>query len=330
MSTMPLSKEERPQVAPMVQTNAKKLGFRNWSTFWLWAIIGGYFAAFNIWNMRKLDFEGSFQANALPGEYSWMKRTAGYKTLFRAHLACVLPCSVIGLLQFVPQLRRKYMSIHRSLGEAFFVMMGFGAPSGIMVAVHAFGAAENPSVRLSIMLTGVLTICYLAASYFYISTNASVSRLRYKLHNRPSNPDARALRRYKAIDIRLHREFIIRTLAVMSTGSFSSVYLIIPEVMNWTLGYVAFPCGTLIEDLGVSPISSHLQSTYPACMVENGGHAGTIVAVKADLSGSMEELTAWGRAGIGMAFWAALVLHMVLAEIYIRISSKDDDRSDDL
>ncbi|KAJ5146149.1 uncharacterized protein N7515_000713 [Penicillium bovifimosum] len=327
---MSISKEVKPQAAPTAPTKAKIFGFKNWSTFWLWAVIGGYFAAFNIWNMRKLDFEGSFQTNALPGEYSWMKRTAGYKTLFRAHLACVLPCSVIGLLQFVPQLRRNYMSIHRSLGEAFFLMMGFGAPSGIMVAVHAFGAAENPSVRLSIMLTGVLTICFLAASYFCISTNVVLSRLRYKLHHGPSNPDARVFRRYKAIDIRRHREFIIRTLAVMSTGSFSSVYLIIPEVMNWTLGYVAFSCGTLMNDLGVSPASAHLQSTYPACMAENGGHAGTIVAVKADLSGSVEELTAWGRAGIGMAFWAALVMHMVLAEIYIRITAKDDDRSDDL
>lgn len=209
------------------------------------------------------------------------------------------------------------MSIHRSLGEAFFIMMGFGAPSGIMVAVHAFGAAENPSVRLSIVLTGVLTICFLATSFFCITTNLTLSRLRLTLHG-ASNPDARDLRRYRAIDIRRHREFILRTLAVMSTGSFSSVYLIIPEVMNWTLGYVAFSCGTLIEDLGVSLEPTHLRSTYPACMVENGGHAGTIVAVKADLNGSVEELTAWGRAGIGMAFWAALVLHMVLAEIYVR------------
>lgn len=207
------------------------------------------------------------------------------------------------------------MTIHRRLGEAFFIMMGFGAPSGIMVAVHAFGAAENPSVRLSIMLTGVLTICFLATSFLCISTNGTLSRLRLKLHG-ASNPDAQDLQRYRAIDIRRHQEFILRTLAVMSTGSFSSVYLIIPEVMNWTLGYVAFSCGTLVEDLGLGP--SHLRSAYPACMVENGGHAGTIVAVKADLSGSEEELTAWGRAGIGMAFWAALVLHMVLAEIYVR------------
>jgi hypothetical protein len=45
------------------------------------AVLGGYFAAFNVWNMRKLDFEGSFRINALPGEYSWMKRTRGYKRM---------------------------------------------------------------------------------------------------------------------------------------------------------------------------------------------------------------------------------------------------------
>ncbi|GAD93461.1 hypothetical protein AOR_1_1836194 [Paecilomyces variotii No. 5] len=316
-------------MAPTTQKTLKGLGFQKWSAFWLWTFIGGYFAAFNIWNMRKLDFEGSFQANALPGEYSWMKRTAGYKTLFRAHLACVLPCSVIALLQFIPQLRNRYMSIHRTLGEAFFIMMGFGAPSGIMVAVHAFGAAENPSIRLSIMITGVLTICFLASSFFCITTNVTISRLRLKLHG-ASNPDARDLRRYRAIDIRRHREFILRTLAVMSTGSFSSVYLILPEVMGWTLGHVAFSCRTLTEDLGLSADPSYLRRTYPACVMENGGHAGTVVAVKADLNGPVEELTAWGRAGIGMAFWAALVLQMVLAEIYIRVQSKDDDRSDDL
>lgn len=104
MLKMSLSKEDKPQAAPTSQKNLKGLGFQKWSAFWLCellnkssplplfiqafnvdcitqgAVIGGYFAAFNIWNMRKLDFEGSFQVNALPGEYSWMKRTAGYKS----------------------------------------------------------------------------------------------------------------------------------------------------------------------------------------------------------------------------------------------------------
>jgi len=303
------------------------LGFKTWSAFALWTIIGGYFAGFNVWNMRKLDFEGSFQVNALPGEYSWMKKISGYKVLFTAHLACVLPCSVIALVQFIPQLRKRYMWVHQRLGNIFFALMSFGAPSGIAVAVHAFGAAESPSIRLSIVLTGVITLCFLAVSFFSISTLACVARLRLRLYgvSSTSQLDARMLRKLRAIDIQRHRNFILRTLATMSTGSFASVYLIVPELLGWQLGYVPFRCGTLTEDLGVALASSRMRTTYPACLTENGGLASTVVAVKADLGGSIEEITSWGRSGIGMAFWAGLVVHLILAEVYIQFSYGEEE-----
>jgi hypothetical protein len=214
------------------------------------------------------------------------------------------------------------MWVHRRLGNIFFALMTFGAPSGIAVAVHAFGAAENPSIRLSITLTGVITLCFLTASFCRISTIKWIACIRLRCHGiqHAAKANSQQLQGIRRSDIQSHRNFMLRALATMSTGSFSSVYLIVPELLGWRLGYVPFPCGTLINDFNITQESPRMLLAYPACLAENGGLPNTVVAVKADLGGSLEEITSWGRSGIGMAFWAGLVMHLILAETYVRCS----------
>lgn len=93
-------------------------------------------------------------------------RSPVWMTAFYFHVTSCILCLFLGVLQFVPYIRRKYTHLHRLGGKIYiFSILGAGAPSGLYMAVFANGGLP---AQLGFTVLSFLWIIFTYLAYYYV------------------------------------------------------------------------------------------------------------------------------------------------------------------
>jgi hypothetical protein len=153
---------------------ATYLEFSDTRHFAAWAVLCGILAVFSLFHLRFVDFDGLFCRDgglvpgegALPGECFYFLRSAPTKLGIVAHLALILPASLLVLVQFVPRIRLKAPSVHRISGRISLVLAFFGAAGALPTVRYAFGG--DPSAQALGYLGILVFVGTQLAAYWHI------------------------------------------------------------------------------------------------------------------------------------------------------------------
>ncbi|KAI8961433.1 hypothetical protein F5Y11DRAFT_226257 [Daldinia sp. FL1419] len=287
---------------------ARAVGFSKGYNFWLWAIFGGVLLGFSVSRLPYLDFYGVFCSGpgmargnmgaATPGECFYYLNLLSGQIAIRTHLWCVLPASLLAFTQFVPIFRRKAMWLHRISGWISSVLGLIGACSAIPMLKHTMGGStETQSMNM------LLFIIFVNAIY-----KGLVAAKNHKIQE--------------------HRDYMLR--AWVYGGSVITLRLIMLATSivmsymgNW---YVAIPCDKIeyLMDAQNATMAEY-QAKYPECAPQwSGEDPDRHVAVRVYvLDDDPVGVAAAHSHCFGMSGYVAIILHYVLAEVYIHYTSPE-------
>jgi uncharacterized membrane protein YozB (DUF420 family) len=107
-------------------------------------------------------FPGGLEAKLIPEEYFNFK-VRPYGSLLLTHLACVLPASILSVIQFIPRLRAKSMSWHRYAGRIINVLTIISSICGIAIGRVSFGG--DLTTQTSCFMLGAVTLYSVIAGW---------------------------------------------------------------------------------------------------------------------------------------------------------------------
>lgn len=113
------------------------LGFSKTYNFLLFFIFGGALLGFCLARASYLNIH-TFLQNAAPGETYWYRQKL-YKIGVQLHLISIIPAGLLAILQFLPVIRHKLLTLHRLNGYIVIVLLLLGSIGALMIARHAFG-----------------------------------------------------------------------------------------------------------------------------------------------------------------------------------------------
>ncbi|KAI1100901.1 hypothetical protein F4804DRAFT_344378 [Jackrogersella minutella] len=147
----------------------RSVGFSKASNFWLWLLCAGMMTAFAGTRLKYLDLYGTFCGSATPGgrdlaspgECLYYLMPGWYQIGIMAHLASILPASLLACIQFIPVVRRKALRLHRVIGWAAVVLSIPGTITSVMISPRAMGGGLD-----TISMVCLLAIMFPTALYF--------------------------------------------------------------------------------------------------------------------------------------------------------------------
>ncbi|KAI1131197.1 hypothetical protein F5Y10DRAFT_275604 [Nemania abortiva] len=282
----------------------KSIGFSKGYNFVLWVICVGALFAFSLSRLDYLDFWGVFcnpdsrgGKGAMPGECYYFTKPGRYQIGIILHLATVLPASLLACVQFVPIIRQKAMSVHRINGYIVTFLSLVGTVAALMIARHSAGGGVDVQV-----FVGLLAILFVGSTVL-------------------------AIINIRRLQIEQHRAWMIRAWTYGSIIITTRIGLVIGALLISRIGghYMAQPCAKINFTL------KSLEATmafYPQCAAFfSGENLDQHAVVKANWFGNniMETGTALNIV-FGPAAWLALVLHVVGAELYLRLTPAEHER----
>ncbi|KAH7322105.1 hypothetical protein B0J17DRAFT_293110 [Rhizoctonia solani] len=241
-----------------------------------------------ITNIRFL-FPGGLEAKLIPEElYSYKISPNG--VLLLIHLACVLPASMLSIIQFVPRLRAKFMSWHRYAGRVINVLTMISSICGIAIGRVSFGG--DLSTQTATFALGTMTLYSIVAGW-------------------------KAIRQRK---IEEHRIWMVRAWAYqMSIVTLRVIMPITMTLISLRGGYyVTMSCNEVANSLNNT---DQFFREYPQCQPNWTGKRLEYVAVQVGLEDGLP-LAAGARATFGMAAWLAIWIHLIGTECYISQSRR--------
>ncbi|CAE6479393.1 unnamed protein product [Rhizoctonia solani] len=141
-------------------TSARRFGslqgllrFKSRSVTAWWGLYGTALVIMFIANVRFL-FPGGLKVKLIPEEYFNFKVSPN-GALLLIHLACVLPASMLSIIQFIPRLRAKYTSWHRYAGRIINILTLISSICGIAIGRVSFGgdlATQTATFALGTMV----------------------------------------------------------------------------------------------------------------------------------------------------------------------------------
>lgn len=264
------------------------LRFKTGSVTAWWALYGTALTIMFITNIRFL-FPGGLKAKLIPEEYYSYKVTPN-GALLLIHLACVLPASMLSIIQFVPRLRARFMSWHRYAGRVINVLTIISSLCGIAIGRVSFGG--DLSTQTATFALGTMTLYSIVAGW-------------------------RAIRQRK---IEEHRIWMVRVWAYQMSIVTMRVIMPVTIMLISLRGgyYVPMSCGEVANSLNNSDQFAH---EYPQCQPNWSGKPVEYVAVQAGFEDGLP-LAAGAHATFGMAAWVAIWIHLIGTERYISQSRR--------
>ncbi|GAP90552.1 hypothetical protein SAMD00023353_5000400 [Rosellinia necatrix] len=280
------------------------IGFSKGYNFVLWFIFVGALFGFALARLEYLDFWGVFcnpdrqgAMGALPGECFYYTRPGRYQVGIILHLAAVVPGSLLACVQFVPVVRHKAILVHRINGY-IVVLLGFvGTAAALVIARHSAGGGVDVQV-----LVGLLAILFIGAMTL-------------------------AVINVKRLQIEQHRAWMIRAWSYGGVIITTRIGLFIGALVVSSIGghYLAQPCDKINFAVGGQNATMEL---YPECApFFSGANPDQQAVVDANYYGNNAmEVGAAFNVVFGPAAWIALALHVIGAELYLRLTPAEHDR----
>ncbi|KAJ1323769.1 DUF2306 domain-containing protein [Microdochium nivale] len=251
-------------------------------------MLGFVLARFPYLNFRGVycNTNGSATMGALPSECYYYLKPGRYQVGIIMHLACVLPATVLALLQFVPAIRHRAMLFHRANGYSVIALSLDGTVGALLITDKAFGGGldvQTAAGTLGIMFTTALILAYV---------------------------------NIKRLQIEQHRAWMLRAWYYAGVILTTRIILILAAIIGSRVNdmYVGMLCAKI--DFMMRRRETVL-AAFPGCAAfYSGDDPLAHVAVHAANPGAnVAEVTAAFNATFGMALWLALVLHAVGIEI---------------
>ncbi|EUC54554.1 membrane transporter, putative [Rhizoctonia solani AG-3 Rhs1AP] len=265
-------------------TSARRFGslqgllrFKSRSVTTWWLLYGTVLVIMFITNIRFL-FPGGLKAKLIPEEYFTFKVSPN-GALLLIHLACVLPASMLSIIQFIPRLRTKYTSWHRYAGRIINVLTMISSICGIAIGRVSFGG--DLGTQTATFALGTMVLYSIIAGW-------------------------KAIRDRK---IEEHRIWMVRAWSYQMSIVTMRVIIPISMILIDARGgyYVTMTCDEVANSLNNTNQFVH---EYPQCQPSWTGKPVEHVSIRAGLGEGLPE-AAGVRATFGMAAWLAVWIHLV-------------------
>ncbi|KAI1505047.1 hypothetical protein F5X99DRAFT_301863 [Biscogniauxia marginata] len=280
------------------------IGFSKGYNFVLWVIFAGGFFGFILARLEYLDIWGKFcvdnptiTSGAIPGECFYYQTPGRDQIGIILHLGCMLPAGLLMLVQFIPVVRHKAITLHRINGYLVILLSILGTVGAIMIARNAVGGGLD--VQTSVGLLAIMFIGALAMAIF------NIKRLQIEQHR------AWMLRAwfYACVIVTFRFSLYFGALAVSSIGGY----------------YLAQPCDKINFTLGGREAT---MAAYPGCeSFFSGENPSQHVVVTANYnSKDPMQVAASFNTVFGMSAWICIALHAVGIEVYLRLTPAEHER----
>ncbi|KAI1749440.1 hypothetical protein F4782DRAFT_533398 [Xylaria castorea] len=296
--------DSSPSSAPVGKPSTvyNSVGFTKGYNFVLWLIFLGAFLGFTLARLQYLDFHGVFCSSivkstynhAAPGECFYLLQQP-YKLGIMLHLAGILPAALLVCLQFIPVIRHKFPTFHKISGYVVIILSITSVAGVFIVLPRSFGGGLDVQA-FSVVLSSAFLLALLMAI------------INIKRHR-----------------IDQHRAWMLR--AWFWTGCIITgrpIQIIALQIPKSTPSYYTMPC-----DKVDFMLAGRTLALYPECAsFYSGENLEQNVAVRAQFNHptSVVEVAAALDSSFGMAYFIALLIHVVGVEIYFHLT-KGETRS---
>lgn len=267
---------------------------------------------FTLSRMYYLNWS-TFSTHAAPGEFYYY-RAGHYKVGIIMHLVGAIIGGFLASLQFIPWIRYKAILFHRINGYFTIMIFLIGIAGAFMVIQHAQGG--SPDMQLWIGLFGSMVTIGLALAYINI----------------------------KRLQIDQHRAWMLRTWTWAACIATQRLMLMAGMTVANNFGYVyyqAIRCAEIYymyEHVGVPAKGNPTGLLYPTCnnvtdastalssvTISPKDNTNTFTIVSSKGSGP-ENAAALVRTMFIMGAWVALVIHVLVIEVYLWLTPAEHDR----
>jgi uncharacterized membrane protein len=274
------------------------LGFKKRYNAILFCIFASPLFLFALFQLFQcFTVEGIRVSQTAPGEMYWFQK--GHRRVgICIHLAAVLPCALLAVLQFVPATRQKMPSFHRINGRIVLVLLLVANAGALMIARHSFGGTIDVQTIVGFLL--IITTAGGALAYYNI----------------------------RRLQIDQHRAWMLRTFFYMGTILTARPIMVLSALIISRLEEYrnVWPCEMIEWTWKYYGADSYLQS-YPQC-ADQSGAIGGFAPVLANIFSKSDpaQIGASLQVPVGMAFWISLALHAVGVEIYLALTPREATR----
>ncbi|KAI5922918.1 hypothetical protein F4810DRAFT_670774 [Camillea tinctor] len=282
----------------------RPIGFSKGYNFVLWFVFAGGFFGFILARLEYLDVWGKFcvdnptiTSGAIPGECFYYQAPGRNRIGIFLHLACMLPGGLLMLVQFIPVVRHKLITLHRINGYLVILLSVLGTAGAIMIARNAVGGGLD--VQTAVGLLAIMFIGALGMAMF------NIKRLQVEQHR------AWMLRAwfYACVIVTFRFSLYFGALAVSSIGGY----------------YMAQPCDKINFTLGGEQATL---SAYPGCAPFFSGETPdqhVVVLANYNSEDQMQIATAFNTV-FGMSAWICIALHAIGVEVYLHLTPAEHER----
>jgi hypothetical protein len=252
----------------------------------------GALFGFSAAHLYYLDLERWWQERAAPGEYYWYTNPRGkYRIGMMIHLGAILPGSILVVFQFLPVIRKRVMLVHRVNGYIVVLLVLVANVGALMIGRRTFGG----------------DVCTQAA--FGLLVVLSTVGLLLALWNA------------RCLQVDQHRAWMLRTVAAMGSIITTRVIMVIAAKVITLIGTYSkeMTCGEVEYIWRKNP--ARFLERYPGCANESD-----LVSVTAHWGSNPDETGASMRVVFGMATWVAIFLHLLAAEVYLKLTPREAQR----
>jgi uncharacterized membrane protein len=254
----------------------------------------------NFWGIFcNPDRQGLFAA--APGECYWYINSMRDRIGIILHLATCLPAGLLVVFQFIPIVRYKGITYHRIAGYVIILLVLVTYAGALMIARHSFGGDYTTQAFVGILV--ILTSVSLALAIINI----------------------------KRLQIDQHRAWMLRAWAYFGTVL--------------TIRLIQFAAAAIASNTGDGPShqavycpqiqftnklnDTQLYEQYPGCDPANSRFAPDgYVVIDASLTNAHSAIEAGAllQLTFGMAGVVALLIHIVLIELYLNLTPRETER----
>mmetsp|Transcript_49380 Transcript_49380/g.117487 ORF Transcript_49380/g.117487 Transcript_49380/m.117487 type:complete len:304 (+) Transcript_49380:114-1025(+) len=252
------------------------LGFKERRSFLSWLVVSAVMVVFAVSVVPLMD-PSTMERRMAPGEYYLHKDK---KERMIIHVISVFGWMLLGLVQFVPRVRRVALGYHRWAGRVYFVCCAVLAASGFLMTGYAFGGSWS-------IWTASMTIftCFVTTTVFGIV-------------------------RIKQRRIKEHQAWMLRNYACGSSVLWSRLSVALGMTRQFSEQWGVMECGQVLYELQEEP--EDLQQYFPNCVADPSQH--TAVSTTGD---TMASIIVSGRLAFGLGLWLGFIINMTAVELWI-------------
>ncbi|RGP62308.1 hypothetical protein FSPOR_9353 [Fusarium sporotrichioides] len=291
-----------------LQRLSRAVGFTKSYNFILWLLFGGAFLAFTLSRFIYLDFNGHLcpsepptsriygSRGAVPGECYYYRHGIG-KAGIIMHLAGILPAAVLVVFQFIPAIRHRALLVHRISGYVILLLSVVGIIGVFMITRHAFGGTLEMQTVTSVASI-MFTVCIVLA---YINI--------------------------KRLQLEQHRAWMLRGWIVAGhIITMRAISAIMAQITSQTSPYsTVTPCAVL--DSMFHHNKPAVEALYPGCVGFYTGETPDQRVITEGIPGERPDaIAARLNSAFGASAWLALLVHVIAAEVYLRLTPAEAER----